>query len=251
MPPPLNVIVYPLGLIIHIIIILLVVFQCESCKWNCNLYSRISRNTYLFLNTCYCGCNRQMLSLFQQQRKSADKNKAVEMDIQEKLYGDKGWLLVQLTGFSWIKNKIIEKYLFKYRKKKRLIFRLNPLTAYHKGCYNCVKVRVNNDVTIIRGITMKELLLKFKTVRKVDLLDATLINHLVMDVLFCEYCYRSYLEYYADDVLLPPFRILLELMSCVLFLVSAWIPLLILFALMTFIERLGYCCSKRTYFMHP
>eukprot|EP01083_Nonionella_stella_P233942 823765_1 len=53
MPPPLNVIVYPLSVIVHLVTTLCAL----TC---CNCYSSISRSTYLFLDTCYCGCNRSV-----------------------------------------------------------------------------------------------------------------------------------------------------------------------------------------------
>eukprot|EP01084_Bolivina_argentea_P186908 322073_1 len=242
MPPPLNVIVYPLGIITHIITVLLIVFQCEKCKWNCNLYSRISRNTYLFLNTCYCGCNKQMISKFQQQRKSTDKNKVIEMEIQQKLYGDKGYLVMHLTGFSWIKNKImyqIEKYQKKKKRKNK--YKLNPLTAYHKGCYNCIKLKVTDalegdkskSTTTLRGITMKEYISQYERIHetKLHLADTILLKHLTVDTLFCNYCYQPYLERQVNKSLMAPFRVLLDFISCIVFLLTAWFPLVICFVL--------------------
>eukprot|EP01083_Nonionella_stella_P151333 483394_1 len=133
------------------------------------------------------------------------------------------------------------------------IVEINPLrgllfdyiTAYHKGCYNYISLRVKDtvtgqDTTAIRGISIKQYIERFETKRRTTLHqeDKILLKHLTVDTLFCDRCYQPYLEKDVKAVLLPPFRILLEFVSCIVFLLTAWLPLVIFFSLMWLWE----CC---------
>merc|ERR1712228_945658 len=119
------------------------------------------------------------------------------------------------------------------------------LTTYHKGCYNSIKLRVkdslsNSDTVTIRGISMKSYIETFEDKHRTKLHkeDKILLKHLTADTLFCDQCYQPYLERNVDQVLMEPFRVLLDFISCFFFLFTAYIPLCIFFIIMTFIEYL-------------
>eukprot|EP00483_Globobulimina_turgida_P006280 UN06290 len=179
-----------------------------------------------------------------------------------------------------------------YKLKKK--YKLNPLSAYHKGCYNCIKLRVKDEFqkesdktkksekcfsfksvkreskTTVRGISMKEYITKYESIHEtqLNLADVILLKHLTVDTLFCNYCYQPYLERQVDKSLMAPSRVVLDVISCIVFLFTAWLPLVVLFILMAIFEYLQQCCSDnvksqksdggnkyeefdREYFPHP
>eukprot|EP01084_Bolivina_argentea_P162523 282826_1 len=204
MPPPLNVIVYPLGLIIHILTIILAIF----C--GCNLYARINRTTYVCLDSCYCGCNVNNRRKCHEQRRQIRKDTKADIILQHQLYDGKWRLFNELTGLKYLYSKIMYqvkkrcKCCVKERKrhrKPRKKYKQKPLTAYHKGCYNCMKLRLidkTNDKQefTVRGLTMKEYITKYeqKNNTQLQLADTVLLKHLTVDTLFCKFCYQPYSE---------------------------------------------------------
>ena len=103
---------------------------------------------------------------------------------------------------------------------------------------------------------------------KLHIADTVLLKHLTVDTLFCGYCYQPFLEHQVDKSLLTPFRVLVEIISCVMFLFTAWLPLVIFFTIMSiigyFIECFGsnvesnqnkqsnkYLEFDREYYPHP
>ena len=273
MPPPLNVFIYPLGLIIHILNTLCALLSV------CNLYSRINRETYLFLSLCYCGCNRQIKEKNERKREQLTEDEVDDEEkIQKKLYEGRLFLFLQLTGFMYLYNK--SSYLFQKKcgfllvflqrcrckccrkkkccqmldmrnKKARKKYKSNPLVTYHKGCYSPIKLRVNDklkegeETSTIRGIAMKKYIEKFERINQTTLHldDKILIKHLTVDTLLCKHCYQPYIEEQVDKSLLSPFRVLLDFISCFVFLFTAWIPLICFFVIMVFIEYLQECLN--------
>ena len=282
LPPPLNILIYPIGFAIHLLILIVSLISCNNnkCICNLNIYSKISRKTYLLLENCYCGCHRNRTGKFRdiwfdRNKKYSITDASNDEIIQKSLYKGTWFALGHLTGFTFIKNKISyqcekrgcninckreqkqqRKKQSQKRKKQRIEkkYKEQPFNAYHKGCYNCIKLRVKDDLgdssgknetTTVRGITMKEYISKFEKVQKTKLhLDDTiLLKHLTVDTLFCNYCYQPFLEHQVDKILLTPFRVLLDLLSCIVFLFTAWIPLLIFFTIMSIFQYLFECCA--------
>ena len=52
-----NLVAYAFAFITHI---LLSIWSMISCKPECNLYAHCGRSTFDFLNSCYCGCNKEI-----------------------------------------------------------------------------------------------------------------------------------------------------------------------------------------------
>ena len=279
MPPPLNVIVYPIGFLIHLTI---VIFASISCNNNLNLYSKINGSSYLRLNGCdLCWWNRfnSKSSDDVQKKRRAIKEKIEKKDkvIQQYLYKDKWKSIGELI--DPIPNRMYEcwrKYCGKCCRKccskccgndeqvvnqqvndekKAKIRKERPLRTYHKGCYNRIKLRVNEEMkkehdhhtsTILDGLSMRKYLAKFEdaTKKRVDVSDAILLKQLTSHALFCKTCYRPFVEDHVDDELLSPFRVVLDIISCFMFLFSAWIPLMVLFTLFSIFEWLRGCCRN-------
>ena len=65
MPPPLNILIYPIGLILHLIISLLLSLPCGL---DYNLYAKINRSTFLSLDAMYCGCNNKIKEKFKKKK---------------------------------------------------------------------------------------------------------------------------------------------------------------------------------------
>eukprot|EP01083_Nonionella_stella_P305567 1066425_1 len=258
MPPPLNVIVYPLGVAIHLFVTLF-----APC---CNCYSHINRRTYLMLDAFYCGCNRSMRRFYSAKRNHSigKEQKKIDDAIQRQLYKmDVCSLFAQVSGMSYCVNKCIQqcwcrnrtwcrkiccyKKLYKECKMRAKNTKsANPLAAYHKGCYNCIKLRIKDDqttTTTVRGMSMKEYISTYEEVHavKLHLADTILLKHLTADTLLCNYCYQPYLERQVDKQMMPPFRVLMDVISCVAFLFTAWCPLVVFFVAMTIIEQLSQC----------
>eukprot|EP01083_Nonionella_stella_P208736 757277_1 len=153
MPPPLNVIVCPLAFIIHLFMTLGALLSkcCSTCTW-CNCYSRINRGTYVCLNTCYCGCNTSRRRFYAVKKIRIPLQKQEDDLVQNELYKMNCCSLCkEVSGISWcLREESI------------------PLTAYHKGCYNCIKLKVNECdrngkiTTTVRGITMKDYIYKYE-----------------------------------------------------------------------------------------
>ena len=242
MPPPLNILVYPIGWILHIILSLLTLTTCCGC--DSNLYARINRSTFLCLDAFYCGCNSKMRKRFKDKKNTYKQKDALnDKPIQQSLYGQgKCNVISQLLGLTYVTNKIsysfdkrCKRFCTKDKKKKRKKIKKKyndqPLNAYHKGCYSCIKLIVKDELqddddemsATVRGITMKEYIQKYEHVNKTKLhiADTVLLKHLTVDTLFCRYCYQPFLEHQVDKSLLTPFRVLVEIISCIMFLFTA------------------------------
>ena len=302
MPPPLNLIVYAFGLIIHILVWPFAIC-CPTRKWN--LYTWFDHDTYIWLNSFYCGCNKQFRQKINESNpdkthdldKEGKKNKKIFARQSRKIYSDRFATFLSFSGWIYLRdhlidgcikkrccpscidkcclpsNKSIHKSLQELRikksesKNKQINFvarrgcfhRMNKycrrcccrdddeevssLTAYHKGCYNCIKLRVKDkladtDTTTIRGISMKQYIEIFEDKHRTKLHkeDKILLKHLTVDTLFCDKCYSPYLERDVDQTLLAPFRVLLDYVSCWVFLCTAWFPLVIFFSIMSVVE---------------
>eukprot|EP01083_Nonionella_stella_P141205 434580_1 len=150
-PPPLNVIVYPLSVIIH----LFVTMSTLTC---CNCYSRINRSTYLMLDTFYCGCNRSARQMKKQMKEISEEQMKEDDTIQQQLYKlSCSSLCMQVSGLSYVLYPVVtqcykcvkccrrrEQSYDSLKQKKRQ--QLKPSTAYHKGCYNCIKLKVKDEL---------------------------------------------------------------------------------------------------------
>eukprot|EP01083_Nonionella_stella_P204526 745537_1 len=226
MPPPLNAIVLPLGIIIHL-------FLTLCALLGCNCYSHINRSWYLFLDTCYCGCNRSMRRFYAKRNEISDEQRKEDHMIQQQLYDKLNCcsLCMQVSGLSYCWRPVFNLFYkcvkscrkcwhqepgtskentnakagccckcgeqlyanLKSKQKKRQQSR--PLTAYHKGCYNCIKLKVKDElddankdktITTVRGITMKDYISKYEQEHgvKLHLADTILLKHLTADTLF-------------------------------------------------------------------
>ena len=114
--------------------------------------------------------------------------------------------------------------------------------------YQGIKLRVKDpvndkDETTVHGISMKTYIGKLEDTNKTKLHkeDKILLKHLTVDTLFCDRCYRPFREQDVKRELLHPFRVLLDVISCILFLFLAWPCLVIVFSLLAVVE---YCRSK-------
>ena len=121
-----------------------------------------------------------------------------------------------------------------------LILRNNKYKLHHKGCYSCLKIKMKNDKETINGIEMKKYFKMYESVSKLkfDPNDKNLLNYLTFNVLFCEYCYRAFVPKNVDTDLITPFRALLDIVSCYIFVLFpiALIPLIVIYSLGTLYE---------------
>eukprot|EP01083_Nonionella_stella_P198547 728862_1 len=292
MPPPFNLFAYAIGLLTHIVFVLPFAICCGTSYLN--LYTHFGHSTYQWLNTCYCGCNKAHRKAINDAipRSSYvvnDMNERRDMfDAQSKLiYQDRlntflsfsGWIFFRDCCLSSCCKKRIfcccSNYCDNCCKKKeccggchwclkpKKLFRkcccndydtAASLTTFHKGCYNCISLRIakdtvtKEDTTTILGISMSHYIERFETHHRTKLNkeDKILLKHLTVDTLFCDYCYQPYLEKDVKKVLLSPFRVLLDCISCFIFLITAWLPLVIFFSFMTAIEYFTQNANNQT-----
>eukprot|EP01084_Bolivina_argentea_P152861 266573_1 len=260
-PPPINILVHPLAVIIHILITLLSICSCH-------LYSKISRKTHVFLHSC--GCNKGGIKCCKTVVYTSDER-------AEKVYGtywynaNKWYLFTELSGMRWCCYQISypikkwrndtnctcyllcglpRRYLRRRRRRQRL-YRSNPLKAYHKGCYNRIKLEVKDNLEgkrsyVIDGMTVMEYIGKYERINSVTLRvsDIIALQRLNADTLFCNHCYEPYTERQVDMSLTTPFHVLLDIMSCFLFLFTGWLPLVIFFGFMAITECLHRHCYQ-------
>eukprot|EP01084_Bolivina_argentea_P152859 266569_1 len=227
-PPPFNILVHPLAVMIHILIIIF-----SICSFH--LYSKIGRRTYVFLHSCYCGCDRNKCC------KTIYVSSKYEKFDKSWYHDNKWYLFTEFIGMGFC--YAIKKSLNQRRRRKS-----NPLKRYHKGCYNSIKLEVKDEELegkgrqniAIAGMTMIEYIKKYENINSVTLRlsDTMLLQRLNPDTLFCDHCFQPYTERHVDMSLTTPFHVLLDFISCFLFLFTAWLPLIIFLGFMTITDYL-------------
>eukprot|EP01084_Bolivina_argentea_P166855 289660_1 len=115
MPPPLNLIVYVIGIIIHICVWPLAIC-CTTNK--CNLYTHFNHNTYVWLNTRYCGCNKAVRKRINDEIETnkldghgkdmtKNKNKKIFDKQSKKIYADRFNTFLSFSGWMLFRDYII------------------------------------------------------------------------------------------------------------------------------------------------
>eukprot|EP01084_Bolivina_argentea_P152858 266567_1 len=232
-PPPINLLVQPVAVIIHILIIL---FSICSC---CHLYSKINRRTYDFLHSCYCGCRNTHRRNCCRTINISSYNESYESFWYRK---NKWYVFSELIGLRSF-YRMYSSIGKRYNKQQRRVQIHNPLKAYHKGCYSKIKLESKQEKTerdaVVKGITMVEYIEKYKRIHSGTCLSDTItLQRLNPNALFCRHCYEPYTERHVDISLTTPFHVLLDFISCFLFLFTAWLPLIIFLGFMTITDYL-------------
>lgn len=230
-PYPLNVIVYIFGLIIHFLSLSLTIFFPTTF----NIYSHFDHSTYRWLKSFDCGCDQY-------------KDDAYNISVPQNAERWNVFLFVNDCVFKECAKKVC---CSKCSKKCIDYHEEIPLTVYHKTCYQCITLNINDilneqyPIHKIRGISMKEYISSFLRRYKLYLHenDKEILKHLnveMSEITFCDKCYQPFLKQNDEKVLLSPFHVLLDFISCFMFLLVAWFPLLLLFSMFAFIENYIY-----------
>eukprot|EP01084_Bolivina_argentea_P247457 413992_1 len=122
---------------------------------------------------------------------------------------------------------------------------------HHTGCYSCIPTELGAEVRVkykdrstCNGITLNQYAEEYEKYHKfsLDPQDTVLLKHLTVDTLFCKHCYRPFdprNPYNLTDSLLTPFWALSEIISIYLFPLTVWIPLIIVYSLLTLLQHIG------------
>ncbi len=120
---------------------------------------------------------------------------------------------------------------------------------HHTGCYSCIPTELgakdtDKDRSTCHGITLNEYAEEYESTHNfsLDPQDTVLLKHLTVDTLFCKHCYRPFdprNPYNLTDSLLTPFWALSEIISIYLFPLTVWIPLIIVYSLLTLLQNIG------------
>eukprot|EP01083_Nonionella_stella_P242799 846647_1 len=171
MPPPLNLVAWAIGLLIHIVFVLPFSICCGTTSLN--LYTHFKHDTYQWLNSCYCGCNKATLERIREAIPDTTDQNQFEAQAK-KIYQDRFTTFLSFSGWiffrdccilscckrrifcccecdDWCKINHTQKYAKQNCKYARKCFRkcccndyddeAASLSAYHKGCYNCITLR--------------------------------------------------------------------------------------------------------------
>ena len=214
MPPPLNILSIVICIIIHIINFITSMINPQTL----NVYCYIDHRYYAFWKDFSCKkCNIFTNKI------SAE----YERDNPKPFYK---------TRMDVVRYYFYFLYAYLDKNNYKGLYKL-----HHKGCYSCLKM---HETQTINGIEMKEYckIYEKESKLKFDPLDKSLLNYLTFELLFCEHCYRAFVPKNIENDLLTPFRSLLDIVSCFLFVLFpiAWIPLIIIYAILALIEL----CTK-------
>lgn len=255
-PPPLNIIVIAVGVFVHVINLPLALLLPAF-----NLYSYVDYHIYQRMESFYIGCNSRKRKKYQIEEKAESETNQIF---------NKRWnTFVILSGFAWIvKNVPLPKFLKCCSKCRNMDMNMDSMTAecyselegdgrkksdniysvYHKNCYCNLKLNSgSSSTTTVRGISMKEYIeiLESEHQTKIDVMDKILLKHLTVDTLFCDRCFKPFLESSVDDVMVNPMSVLLDILSSVMFLCSAWIPLIFIFGMLALFESVKSCWETK------
>ena len=100
----------------------------------------------------------------------------------------------------------------------------------------------SKDRSTCNGITLNQYAEAYQEFHQfsLDPADTVLLKQLTVDTLFCKHCYRPFdPKNNLSDVLLTPFWALSELISISLFPLFVWIPLLIIYSMLSLFEKIG------------
>eukprot|EP01083_Nonionella_stella_P314177 1130828_1 len=253
MPAPICIYVLVLAYIIHILNIL----PAMVCPQYLNIYNCVNHHQYNWLvhfkcslrgwaTTCCNACARSKQRCCACCSKGTEALPGVELkinlkkDVYKLTTRGRVWKYYASTCFccDCCTPKCIQKSLSKER-----------FEMHHNGCYSCIPTELgakdkDKDRSTCHGITLNEYAEKYEDHFKfsLDPQDTVLLKHLTVDTLFCKYCYRPFdpkNKYNLRDVLLTPFWALSEIISIYVFPLTVWIPLLIVYALLTLFEMIG------------
>ena len=134
----------------------------------------------------------------------------------------------------------IDRYLKPYR-----------FEIYHNGCYSCIPTALGakqreKSVSLVNGITLNEYAELYEKYHQfnLDQADIVLLKHLTVDSLFCRFCYRPFDPKNLNQVLLTPFWALSEIISIYAFPWILWLPLCIIYGLLTLMEVVQDCLDQ-------
>ena len=140
---------------------------------------------------------------------------------------------------------------WKNRKKNNKLLTNGHWKYHHKACYGPLILlrtsRQNADNETYRGITISEYCQRYEKKRKqkIEAKDKQLLKQLAPSTLFCEWCFRPFVEENVYDELTTPYLAALDYISAVLFVAVpiVWIPLILLFTFAAFMEWLLSQCG--------
>eukprot|EP01084_Bolivina_argentea_P022070 40994_1 len=210
LPPPLNIVVFIIAIIIDIINFFLALISPTKL----NIYTKI--HPHLFFNLKHYNLWRCRYDLWKPVHAITSKYKT-RVDILK-------WYFIA-WWYDWI--KIDGKYSWR---------------IHHKSCYAELVIQ-NGTFRMFQGFEMSEYCRRYEDVRrqKIRSKDKKLLKQLSPDTLFCKYCVRPYSKANSNfkDELTTPFIGLLDIISAITFIILpiAWIPIILLFAIFAFQEH--------------
>eukprot|EP01083_Nonionella_stella_P219994 787527_1 len=248
MPPPLNLVVIILVFFIDIINFFVAMVRPKK-----NIYACIGHQSFL---------NLQNFNILQCEHKERIKYQRIDHKCQSRLDFLR-WFFMG-CWYNWIKPKC-DRACDRWRscvstkkeaKSKPKETKLNVhWRIHHNACYGVMILHTGTGTHTEQtptGITMSTYCEKYETNRKhkIESKDKQLLKRLTRNnVLFCEFCYRPILlssKKRTLSQLTTPYVALLNYTSAILFVVFpvAWIPLLLLFFILSIPEWIKECCCK-------
>eukprot|EP01084_Bolivina_argentea_P150325 262530_1 len=214
MPPPLNIVVLIISLIIHVFNIF---YSLIIHPTTLNIYYYMNHTTLFNLqhyNIFRCQSDQRILRHYKQ----ADE----DLTRSDLLW----WYFI-----AWWSND-------SYAHSTSINQTYKNWKSLHKGCYGTL-LDVHDEFTIM-GINMLNYLDRYEKTQKykVETNDKKLLKALTKDTLFCECCFKPFLQEHYRDELASPFTALLDILSAIMFVVFpiSLIPLLILFGVMALVD---------------
>eukprot|EP01083_Nonionella_stella_P141583 436629_1 len=258
MPPPLNLVVIVLVFFIDIINFLIAMIRPKK-----NIYACIDHQSFF---------NLKSFNVWQSLRQCEHDHWKEPQGTDKKYQGRGDFLLWFFVGccYNWIQYIKCDKWgacspctrrccghtqhgsinSSKTKGTKAIELKVH-WRLHHKSCYGIIILHTDNDtVETPKGITMSKYCELYETNRKhkIELKDKQLLKRLTRNkVLFCEFCYRPILVSSNKKTLsqlTTPYVALLDYTSAILFIIVAWIPLLLVFFILSVPVWLFHCCCK-------
>ena len=226
MPPPLNIIVFIIATVVQILNFIISTFKKE---WN--LYA--SMDYTLFEN------------------------------LKQHTFNFKKWKKINVKPWRYDSIKEMSDY-YKTKclnclNKSDEIIDVKPNQILHKVCYGAILVpnQDKKNIFTIQGYTMNQLIQYIQCHKSsMDPTDQSILKQLTTNTLFCRYCYFPFLQskVTTNDCTTTPYFAFLDLVSSITFLLIpiAYIPLIFLFGILAFYDRIMQCFDNeiddRTYY---
>ena len=249
MPPPLNIIVIIITVIIHWINFFFA-FCCSP--QHLNIYAKIDHQLFYNLQNWHIWYW------------DYDEWKSVR-GVKSKYKTRKD--ICKFYCCAWIYDWIIPKYRkcnciccgrHKSKKNQQIKKQILPeghWRFHHKSCYGSMILQTdqqqkNNNIETYDGIPMSKYCDRYELKRrqKIEIKDKQLLIQLTPNTLFCKYCYRPFVPDDNDDMynqLTTPYMALLDYISAVCFVAIpiVWIPLILLFGILAVIKWITDLCQ--------